>query len=172
MTELLILAILLNGEYTIYKIKQKIKNNFSVFLSASFGSIHPAVKKLEKGGFISAKRKMSAGGQKSSNYFITAEGKEHFKNLMISEITESPACSNQLINIKMMLLDLVDENLRKITVDLIKKYYEIHLLTARRILENLENPSAKTKKEKIFQIIHLKNYIANLSRELVRIKEL
>ena len=39
---------MLNGEFTIYKIKQKIENNFSVFLSASFGSIHPAIKKLEK----------------------------------------------------------------------------------------------------------------------------
>jgi len=64
MTELLILAILLEGEYTTYKIRQKIKNMFSVFLSASFGSIHPALKKLEKNGFISAKREMSGGGQK------------------------------------------------------------------------------------------------------------
>ena len=172
MTELLVLAILLNGEFTIYKIKQQIENNFSVFLSASFGSIHPAMKKLEKNGFISAKRKMSAGGQKSSTYSITNEGKEHFENLMISEITESPTYSNQLINIKMMLLGLLDENLRKHTINLIKKYYEIHLLTARELLETLKASSAKEKERNFFQITHLKNYTDNISRELNRIQGL
>ena len=172
MTELLILAILLNGEFTIYKIKQKIENNFSVFLSASFGSIHPAMKKLEKNGYISAKRKMSSGGQKSSTYSITVEGKEHFKNLMTSEITESPTYSNQLINIKMMLLDLLDENLRKDTINLIKKYYEIHLLTARELLETLKGTSGKEKERNFFQITHLKNHTDNISRELNRIQGL
>ncbi|HBG49768.1 MAG TPA: hypothetical protein DDW90_09770 [Cyanobacteria bacterium UBA9971] len=172
MTELLILAILLNGEFTIYKIKQKIENNFSVFLSASFGSIHPAIKKLEKNGFISAKRKMSGGGQKSSLYSITTEGKEHFKNLMTSEIIESPACSNQLINIKMMLLGLLDENLRKDTINLIKKYYEIHLLTAEELLETLKDSSVKEKEQNYFQITHLKNYTNNISFELNRIQGL
>jgi len=169
MTELLILAILLNGEYTIYKIKQKIKNNFSVFLSASFGSIHPALKKLEKGGFISAKRRMSSGGQKSSTYFITIDGKEHFKNLMISEITESPACSNQLINIKMMLLDLLDENLRKKTIDSIKKHYELYLLSSEELIETIENSSIKTK---MFQLKFLKHHLEKILGELNWIKNI
>ena len=167
MTELLILAILLNGEFTIYKIKQKIENNFSVFLSASFGSIHPAIKKLEKNGFISAKRKMSGGGQKSSLYSITTEGKEHFKNLMTSEIIESPACSNQLINIKMMLLDLLDENLRKIAVESVKKYYEIHLLNTEELLE-----SFKDKDKNLLLISYLKHYKDKIHRELRRCIEI
>lgn len=172
MTELLILAILLNSEHTIYKIKQKIENNFSLFLSASFGSIHPAMKKLEKNGFISAKRKISSGGQKSSAYFITAKGKEHFNALMTSEITESPMYSNQLINIKMMLLDLLDENLRKETINLIKKYYEIHLLNARDLFETLKNMQINEKEKNYFQINHLKSYIENISRERIRIEGL
>lgn len=164
MTELLILAILLNGELTIYKIKQKIKNNFSVFLSASFGSIHPTVTKLEKNGFISAKRKMSAGGQKSSTYFITAEGKEHFKELMTAEVTESPAFSNQLVNIKIMLLDLLDENLRKKTIDSIKRYYEIYLLNTEELLETLKKTQNKDKN--FFQIKLLKHHSEKISREI------
>jgi len=165
MTDLLILAILLDYEYTIYKIKQKIENNFSIFLSASFGSIHPAVKKLEKNGFISAKKKLSSGGQKSSTYSITREGKEYFKKLMTAEITESPSYSNQLINIKIMLIDLLDENLQKITIDSIKKYYEIHLLNTKELIETLDEVKIKDKKN-FFQIKFLKHYADKISREI------
>ena len=72
----------------------------------------------------------------------------------------------------MMLLDLLDENLRKNTINLIKKYYEIHLLTARELLETLKASSAKEKERNFFQITHLKNYTDNISRELNRIQGL
>ena len=164
MTELLILAILLSSECTMYKIKQKIKNKFSVFLSASFGSIHPAVVKLEKNGFICAKRKLSAGGQKSFTYSITAKGKDYFKELMVAEIIESPAHLNQLINIKIMLLDLLDETSRKYAINSIKNYYKIHLLNAEELLETLAGKQEK--KDNFFQINFLKHHIDKISREL------
>ena len=172
MTELLILAILLEGEFTGYKIKHKIKSNFSVFLSASFGSIHPALKKLEKSGFISTKRKMSNGGQKSSFYSVTPEGKKYFKELMSAEIADSPLFSNQLINIKLVLLDLTDENLRKETVNSIKRYYEIQLLNTEELLEKAEEPHLKNKEKNFMQIKFLKHHADKISRELNWIQSL
>lgn len=172
MTELLVLAILLEGNYTIYKIKQKIKNNFSIFSSASFGAIHPAVKKLEKDGFISAKRKMSIGGQKSSTYSITNKGKDYFKELMLSEISESPLYSNQLSGIKIMLLDLLDEKLRKDTINSIQKHYEIHLLNLEDLLESLKNQRVKDKEKYFFRTKFLQHYADKISREISWIREI
>lgn len=173
MIDILILAVLLDEELTIYKIKQKIKANFSVFLSASFGSIHPSTKKLEKSGFIFAKRKMSSGGQKSSFYSITAEGKKHFRELMTSEIEESPLFSNQLINIKLMLLDLLNENSRKTAIDWIKRYYQIHLLNTTELLETLEQSQTKNQnKNNFLKIKFLKNYAAKISGEIKWIQSL
>lgn len=157
MIELLILAILLDGEYTIYKIKQKIKSSFSVFLGASFGSIHPALKKLEKNGHISALRKMSEGGQKSSIYAITERGKIHFDELMTAEIIEPLTISGQLVNIKIMLIDLLDKNSQKVAVNSIKRYYEISLLNIKDLADILNNPH---------QIKFLKHQADKISREI------
>lgn len=172
MTELLILAALLYKEYTIYKIKQKIKNEFSVFSTASFGSIYPALKKLEKNGFISAKRKMSSGGQKSSKYLITNEGKKYFTELMTAEIPELSSYSSQIINIKLMLMDLLDENSRKTTLDSIKRYYEIHLFNNRELLKTLEEEQSGNKENKKFKIMFLKHYTDKISQELKWIQDL
>jgi len=166
MTDLLVLAILFDGEFTLYKIRQQIKSNFYLFLSASFGSIHPAVKKLEKNGFISVKQKMSRGGQKSSTYFITNEGKNYFKEIMTSEIAESPLFSNQLINIKIMLLDKLDADLRKASIEKVKRYYELHLLSTGELLETLEFSQNKKKEKNFFQIKLLKHYADKISREI------
>jgi DNA-binding PadR family transcriptional regulator len=166
MTELIILAVLIGGEHTIYRIKQKIKNSFSVFLSASFGSIHPALRKLEKDGYISAKRKMSNGGQKSSFYSITNKGKEYFKELMTAEIDEPVSYSNQMANIKIMLFDQLDESLRKNVIESIKRYYEISMLNTRDLLESLEAQQAGEKEKKIVRIRLLKHYADKISREI------
>lgn len=164
MIEILILAILIKETRTIYKIKQEIKNSFSVFLSASFGSIYPAVKKLEKNGYINAIRKLSSGGQKSSVYSITAKGKEHFSKLMTSEIPETPLFAGSISGIKLMLIDMLDKDLRKISIDSIKKYHEIQLLNAGGLLKNTE--SLQNKENNLFRKKFLKHHLDKISAEI------
>ena len=161
MTELLVLAILLEGNFTLYKIKQNILNIFSVFLSASFGSIHPAVKKLEKNGYISVKNKMSKGGQKSSVYSITPKGKKYFEELMLADISDSPFFAERIINIKLMLLDSVNKEARKTVLESIKGYYEIRQINAKDLLENMEKTEEKDFRKKL-----LKHYADKVSSEI------
>ena len=98
MIELLILIVLLDEKSSIYGIKKKIESLFSLFLKTSFGSLYPALKKLEKNGHITVKTQLSSGGQKKSTYSITNKGKEHFKHLMFEELPANPVAANQIVN--------------------------------------------------------------------------
>lgn len=165
MTELLILAILLEGEFTIYKIKQKILSIFSLFSYPSFGSIYPALKKLEKRGCVSAKKKISQRGQRSSLYSIKPEGKEYFRELMTNSIDEKTFFSDRLANIKIMLLDLLqDENLRRQTIDSVKRYYEVQLLNLEETINALEN--SKEEDKNYFRIKLLRHHANRISDEI------
>ncbi len=172
MTELVILAILLNEKYTIYKIKQKIKDNFSVFLGASFGSVYPAVKKLEKNGYIIVKQKMTRGGQKCHIYSITKKGKDYFNELMIKEIPDIALYSSQLINLKMMLLDFIAEDNCKQTINSIKKYYEINLLQFEELLGILKSRQTEDKEKFNYRIAFTKHYKDKILKELNWLQDL
>jgi DNA-binding PadR family transcriptional regulator len=172
MIELLILAILLDGENTIYKIRQKLQNIFFLFISSSFGSVHPALKKLEKNELISVKRKMTEGGKKSCLYSLTNKGKKYFDELMTSAITEPVTYSNQIANIKIMLLDRLNENLRKYAIESVKKYYEIKLLNTKDLLGTLEKTQGREKEKHLFKIILLKHQIDKISREINWIEDI
>ena len=136
MTELLILAVLVKEKNTIYGIRQKIKDIFSIFFLISFGSIHPTLKKLHENRFVTVKTKLSSGGQKSSVYSITPSGIERFKSLMLDDLPENPSQSAQLINIKLMLLSYVDKDLQNIVINKILKNLETQKICIQQLLKN------------------------------------
>ncbi|WP_088185748.1 PadR family transcriptional regulator [Desulfosporosinus sp. FKA] len=52
MTEYILLGFLMQNSMTGYDIKQHMSMSTSYFIDASFGSIYPALKRLEQKGFI------------------------------------------------------------------------------------------------------------------------
>ncbi|WP_205470727.1 PadR family transcriptional regulator [Breoghania sp. L-A4] len=75
----LCLAILYLGEATGYEIKkQSTEGSFSHFVDASFGSIYPALARLEADGMVTAREETKQGKPARKVYSITASGREEF----------------------------------------------------------------------------------------------
>ncbi len=75
----LCLAILYFGDATGYEIKkQSTEGTFSYFVDASFGSIYPALARLEADGMVTARRETKQGKPARKVYSITASGREEF----------------------------------------------------------------------------------------------
>ena len=66
MIELLILFELSKKVLTMYGISREINSTFSVLTVPSFGTIKPALNRLEKSGFIKTQKAMSKGGRPST----------------------------------------------------------------------------------------------------------
>lgn len=90
MINLMILYLLLERDLTMYSIRKHIKIRFSPFTNPSFGALNPALKKLEKKGFISSSKIMSDGGKLSVFYSITNEGQKELRKLMRDAVSENP----------------------------------------------------------------------------------
>lgn len=179
MNELLILVILLGGGHTIYKIRQKIKSGYTVFLGASFGAIHPALKKLEKNGFVATRRKFSAGGQKSCVYTITKAGRAYFQELMTADASECGIYSNIIASLKMMHFDLAEKNLQNKVLDSVERYYLLQKLNIEEIIQNLgenlqqlEQENNKKKTNSSIKIRFLKQQSENMDSTIKEIKKI
>jgi DNA-binding PadR family transcriptional regulator len=77
MLEYIILGFLKDCEMSGYQLKHKMAKSTSNFFDASFGSIYPALKKMEARGSI-AGRDVVEGGKLKKIYSITENGKTEF----------------------------------------------------------------------------------------------
>lgn len=77
MVEYLILGLLMYNPLSIYDIKKAMEKSTSHFFSASFGSLHPALKKLHEKGFVTFTQTLERGRNKKT-YTITEEGRKAF----------------------------------------------------------------------------------------------
>jgi DNA-binding PadR family transcriptional regulator len=100
MIELIILGFLSYGHpFTLYDIKKGMERSTEYFASTSQGAIHPALVKLEKNGYVSAKEEVSNNRTKKF-YSLTDAGKERFSKLMRQDLGSDKYKSTQLL--KMM----------------------------------------------------------------------
>ena len=90
MIELLILYKLSKKVLTMYGISKDILETFSVLTTPSFGTIKPALTRLEKSGFVKSQKTLSAGGRPSVYYSVTQNGLKELKRLMLSQLNENP----------------------------------------------------------------------------------
>lgn len=75
----LCLSILHEGEATGYDIRRmSVDGEFSYFIEASFGSIYPALAKLEQDGLVTSRTEPQAGKPARKVYSITEAGREAF----------------------------------------------------------------------------------------------
>ena len=71
MIELLIFFQLSRKVLTMYGISKEIRGEFSVLTTPSYGTIKPALNRLETSGFVKTQKSMSKGGRPSVYYSIT-----------------------------------------------------------------------------------------------------
>lgn len=164
MIELLILYVLLEEKCTLYRIKQKIEEKFSLFLSISFGAIHPIIKKLEKNQHISVKKSLSLGGQRKSLYKITESGKDRFLEIMGEPLPKNPSLAEQLINLKIIMTSIIEEKFKQAILDNIAEYIKSQKIKA---LEQLKEVEENKEKE---NILFFEIFVETLDKKIEFIK--
>jgi DNA-binding PadR family transcriptional regulator len=82
MLDMAILGLLREGPMHGYELKQRLVG--LGFWRISFGSVYPALRRLDKAGWV----EVSPGASRRKEYRITAEGKEHFQQILEDEASE------------------------------------------------------------------------------------
>lgn len=122
MIELLILYTLRKHEKTIYAVRRDIIEVFGTFTVPSIGTIHPAIKRLEQKGCLTCTERMSEGGKKSSYFKLTEKGREFFKELFFSDLSENPSLFYGHIQARFATLSMLTiEDRKKFISDVSKK---------------------------------------------------
>lgn len=85
----LCLSILYNGEATGYDIRRMCTDgNFAYFVEASYGSIYPALAKLEEEGLVTSRTEQQNGKPARKVYSITPAGKQAFAEELSAPLGE------------------------------------------------------------------------------------
>ena len=115
MLEYIILGMLMQKEMSGYDLKQWMAECTSYFFDASFGSIYPALKRMEQKGYIIYRESVEDGKFKKL-YSISDLGKEYFLHWLEQPIEFVKANHNYLVNIyfyKYLSTDVAIKNLKE-----------------------------------------------------------
>lgn len=113
MIELLILNELSKKVLTMYGISKEIRKSFSVLTTPSYGTIKPALRRLESSGFVKTRKSMSSGGRPSTFYSITKEGTSELKTLLLEPPLENPIQFLTSARVKIACAEILDSSERK-----------------------------------------------------------
>ncbi|MHB1103661.1 MAG: PadR family transcriptional regulator [Devosia sp.] len=92
------LAILYDGEATGYEIRKlSVEGEYSYFIDASYGSIYPALAKLEAEKLVTSRVEHQDGKPAKKIYSITAAGRAAFINSLFDELGEDEFRSEFLL---------------------------------------------------------------------------
>lgn len=114
MLEYIILGMLMHKEMSGYDLKQWMAECTSYFFDASFGSIYPALKRMDQKAYIICRESVEDGKFKKL-YSISDLGKDYFLGWLSQPIQFVKANHNYLVNIyfyKYLPLDTAIKNLK------------------------------------------------------------
>lgn len=83
----LCLGVLSMGDASGYEIKKRLEDSFSHFYDASFGSIYPALSRLQEDGLVSCQHEAQSKRPDKKVYSLTAEGRLQ----LVRELSGEPA---------------------------------------------------------------------------------
>ncbi len=115
MLEYIILGLLMQKEISGYYLKQWMAECTSYFFDASFGSIYPALKRMEQKGYVIYRESVEDGKFKKL-YSISDLGKDYFLRWLEQPIKFEKANHNYLVNIyfyKYLPIDVALKNLKE-----------------------------------------------------------
>jgi DNA-binding PadR family transcriptional regulator len=136
MIEILILYELSKKVLTIYGISKEIKSEFSVLLTPSYGTIKPALKRLESQGCVRTQKNMSKGGRPSVYYSLTKDGERKLVELLIEKPLENPVQFLTTARVKLVAATVLHGDAKKELYKVLKTKSEILMIEIRRILES------------------------------------
>ena len=134
MIELLILFELNKKTLTMYGVSKEILLDFSVLTTPSYGTIKPALTRLEKSGFLKTQKTMSSGGRPSTYYSITKAGQEELKKLIITPPVENPVQFLTNARIKLACAEILNNKEQLELIENIKYKAESVLIDTKNLL--------------------------------------
>lgn len=138
MIEILILYKLNKKVLTMYGVSKEIKKSFSVLTTPSYGTIKPALRRLEAKNFVKTQKTMSEGGRPSTYYSITKEGTEELKRLITCQPQENPVMFLTTARIKLACADLLSEEEFDLMIKQLQFKAENILLDTQSLLKEYE----------------------------------
>lgn len=135
MIELLILNELAKKVLTMYGISKEIHSSFSVLTTPSFGTIKPALTRLQKAGYIKSQKTMSTGGRPSVYYSITSQGKEELIRLLLSPTQDNPIQFLTSARVRLACANYLDTKNQIELLKILKYKSESVLIDAKNLLE-------------------------------------
>lgn len=142
MINLLILHELNKSPLTMYGISRQIRMHFPVFLKPSMGTLQPALKKLEKEGYLSSQKFMSKGGRPSICYALTNEGKSALRYELLKPLTDNPIQFMVSARIKLCCASVLENNDYLKLIKLLKRKTESLMLDTKKLVENENTPNS------------------------------
>lgn len=95
------LAILYDGEATGYEIRKlSVEGEYSYFIDASYGSIYPALAKLEAEGLVTSRVEQQDGKPAKKIYSISAAGRSTFINSLFDDLEDDDFRSEFLLFVR------------------------------------------------------------------------
>ena len=134
MIELLILFELNKTVLTMYGVSKEIRGDFSVLTTPSYGTIKPALRRLENSGFVKTQKTMSEGGRPSTYYSITKEGVNELKRLIMEEPLENPIQFLPMSRIKLACADILNKEEQIRMIKLLKAKAESIIIDTKNIM--------------------------------------
>lgn len=138
MIELLILFVLTRKVLTMYGVSKEIRGDFSVMTTPSYGTIKPALKRLETSGFVKTQKTMSKGGRPSVFYSITQEGIQELKRLITLPPMENPIQFLTSARVKLACADVLEPDMQKELFRLLKIKAESILIDTQNMVKTKE----------------------------------
>lgn len=111
------LAILHDGDATGYEIRKlSTEGEYAYFVEASFGSIYPALARLEADGLVQSHVEQQTGRPAKKIYAITDAGRESFRDALFEDLGDDEFRSAFLLFVRFaseLPADLVETRLRE-----------------------------------------------------------
>lgn len=131
MLDKIILGFLQMKDLTAYDIKKAMENSVNYFYSSSFGSINPALKKLEKMNMVTC-TEIVENNRMKKYYSITKEGKKNYSEWLKEPFTIGRIKEDSLVRLFFM------GDTDKATQEKLIKEYLSELKESKKVFDNLK----------------------------------